>query len=65
MVEASTAFVRQFRVGKACRMFIETDDTITTIAQAAGFSDHSHLVREFARVMHLSPGAYRKCYRSG
>ena len=58
-----TAYVRQFRVGKACQMLIETDETITTIAQETGFSDHSHLVREFARIMHTPPGAYRKRYR--
>ncbi|MDR3405795.1 MAG: AraC family transcriptional regulator [Chthoniobacter sp.] len=59
-----TAYVRQFRVGKACQMLIETDDTITTIALEAGFCDHSHLVREFTRLMRLSPGAYRKRYRA-
>lgn len=57
-----SAYVRQFRVGKACQMLIETNETITTIAQAVGFSDHSHLVRAFTRAMHLTPGAYRTRY---
>jgi AraC-like DNA-binding protein len=58
-----TAYVRQFRIGKACQMLIETDETITTIALETGFSDHSHLVREFARTINTTPGAYRKKYR--
>jgi transcriptional regulator GlxA family with amidase domain len=55
-----TAYVRQFRIGKACQMLIESDETITTIAIETGFSDHSHLVREFIKT---TPGAYRKKYR--
>lgn len=58
-----TTYVRQFRVGKACQMLVETDATITVIAQECGFCDHSHLVREFTRLMRTSPGAYRKRYR--
>ena len=58
-----TSYVRQFRIGKACQMLIETDETITTVALETGFSDHSHLVREFTRGIHTTPGAYRKKYR--
>jgi AraC-like DNA-binding protein len=58
------AYVRQFRVGRACQMLIETDETITTIAAAIGFSDHSHLVREFTRLTGATPGAYRRRYRA-
>lgn len=57
-----SVYLRQFRVGKACQMLLETDATITTIALETGFCDHSHLVREFTRLMRLSPGAYRKRY---
>jgi AraC-like DNA-binding protein len=60
---APTAYVRQFRIDKACQMLIETEATITTIAIETGFSDHSHLVREFNRTVKTTPGAYRKKYR--
>ncbi|CAN5906121.1 AraC family transcriptional regulator [soil metagenome] len=56
-------YLRQFRVGQAVRALVETDETIASIAQASGFSDHSHFTREFARVFGNSPGAYRKQYR--
>ena len=59
-----TSYVRQFRIGKACQMLIETDETITTVALETGFSDHSHLVREFTRAIHTTPGAYRQKYRA-
>ena len=55
-----TEHVRQFRIAKACQMLIETD---AAFAQATGFSDHSHLAREFTSTMSLAPGAYRKRYR--
>ena len=59
-----TAYIRQFRIGKACQMLIETDETISTIALETGFSDHSHLVREFTRALHTTPGAYRTRYHA-
>jgi transcriptional regulator GlxA family with amidase domain len=37
--------------------------SIATIALATGFSEHSHLTREFTRAMKLTPGAYRRRYR--
>ncbi len=58
-----TAYIRQFRIGKACQLLLEADATITTIALETGFSDHSHLVREFTRSMKTTPGAYRERYR--
>lgn len=57
-----TAYVRQIRVGKACQSLIETSETITAVALATGFSDHSHLIREFTRLIGMPPGAYRKRY---
>jgi len=58
-----SAYIRQFRIGKVCQLLVETDDTITTIALESGFSDHSHLIREFTRSMNATPGAYRRRYR--
>lgn len=58
-----TEHLRQFRIGKACQLLIETDRTITAVASETGFSDHSHLVRDFTRALGASPGAYRKRYR--
>ena len=60
-----TDYLREFRVGRACQLLIETDETITGIAAATGFSDHSHLIRIFARSKGLTPGEFRRRYRHG
>ncbi len=60
-----TAYLRQFRIGKVCELLVETDETITTIALESGFSDHSHMIREFNRAMSTTPGDYRRRYRDG
>lgn len=59
-----TAYVRQFRIGKVCQLLVETDETITTIALETGFSDHSHMIREFTRALNTTPGTYRRHYRT-
>jgi AraC-like DNA-binding protein len=58
-----TEHLRQFRIGKACQLLIETGRTITSVALETGFSDHSHLTREFTQSLGESPGMYRKRYR--
>jgi AraC-like DNA-binding protein len=46
-------------------LLIGSDRTLTDVALETGFSDHSHLSREFTRQFGLSPGAYRRKYRAG
>jgi AraC-like DNA-binding protein len=57
-------YLRQFRVGRACQMLMETNATVTTIAAECGFCDHSHLNREFHRVIGTSPCEYRNRYQT-
>jgi PAS domain S-box-containing protein len=59
-----TEYVRQFRLGQAVELLIGSDRTLTDVALETGFSDHSHLSREFTRQFGLSPGAYRRKYRA-
>ena len=56
-------YLRQFRVGKACQMLVETDATVAAVAVDCGFCDHSHLNREFRRFVRSSPGEYRRRYQ--
>jgi AraC-like DNA-binding protein len=58
-----TEHLRQFRLGKACQLLIETDLTIAAVAAETGFTDHSHLVRAFTKSLGETPGMYRKRYR--
>lgn len=48
------------RVENACRLLIETDDTVSAVAQRCGFYDHAHFTRSFAALMDSSPSAYRR-----
>jgi len=55
-------FINRFRVHQACLSLRRTNGTITQIAHDCGFCDHSHLSREFVRIMGKSPGQYRKSH---
>ena len=55
-------FINRFRVHQACVMLQRSNHTITQIAHDCGFCDHSHLSREFVRIMGKSPGQYRKSH---
>ena len=48
------------RVENACRLLIETNDTVSAVAQCCGFYDHAHFTRAFATVIGCSPSAYRR-----
>lgn len=58
-------WVRARRVDHAARLLAETDASISEVALASGFADHSHLTRTFARWRQLTPRAYRATMRSG
>ncbi len=53
-------YLIQTRVQKARKMLTETDDTLAKIAQDCGFYDHSHFTRHFAKVVGMTPKAYRR-----
>lgn len=57
-------YLLRIRVEAACRLLAETDDSISTIAQACGFYDHSHFARCFHRFVDASPTEYRNRGRS-
>lgn len=47
------------RMNEAERMLLETDDSLSSIAQEVGFYDQSHFARKFSRWKGISPGKYR------
>lgn len=56
-------YLLRIRVRAACRLLAQSGQSVTEIAQATGFYDHAHFSRTFARLMGLSPLAYRKTHR--
>jgi AraC family transcriptional regulator len=59
-----TEHVARRRVQCAARLIGTTSRSLSHIAQDAGFSDHSHLCRVFARETGVAPSAYRHLVRS-
>lgn len=51
--------VNELRVGKACRMLIESDRAITEIALASGFANLANFNRRFLEQKGVSPRAFR------
>ena len=52
-------YLRRRRVAWACSQLAHGKDTITTIAQNAGFADHAHFTRTFVRITGCTPRTYR------
>ena len=55
-------YLKRLRIQTACRLLVETRESIAHIGLRCGFADQSHLTREFRRVTGLTPGSYREKY---
>jgi AraC family transcriptional regulator len=51
---------RSERVRRAAGWIANSTETLSRIAQTAGYADHPHLCREFQRVTGVSPSRYRR-----
>ena len=52
-------FVRHIRIKKACEMLRKTDDTLTSIAFAVGFTDPKYFSKVFKKETGIVPTEYR------
>jgi len=53
-------YVTKVRIHKACQALLRTSQTVTEIAAANGFFDHSHFTREFTARIGMPPSEYRR-----
>jgi signal transduction histidine kinase/AraC-like DNA-binding protein/ActR/RegA family two-component response regulator len=53
-------YIRRYRIRQACELLRSTEQSITQIAQAVGFSDSAHFTRTFQREMITTPRAFRR-----
>lgn len=60
--ETASHFLMRLRVEKAARLIcgVGLDLSLTQVAAVCGFSDQSHLTRQFRRRMGMTPAVYRK-----
>jgi YesN/AraC family two-component response regulator len=52
-------YIRRYRIRQACELLRNTDQSITQVAMAVGFSDGAHFTRTFQREIGMTPRAYR------
>ena len=52
-------YVTGLRVQFVCRKLVETQESLSSIAEQAGFTDQSHMTRVFKRTTGVTPGSYR------
>jgi len=53
-------FLNELRIGRACRLLIESDKTITEVSYECGFTNLSNFNRQFLRLRRTSPRQYRR-----
>jgi len=53
-------YIRRYRIRQACELLRNSDQSITQIALAVGFSDSAHFARTFLREIGVTPKAYRR-----
>jgi AraC family transcriptional regulator len=54
-------YVLQYRVGRAQQLLTSTEMSLSEIADAAGFSNPSHCIHYFQKIVGVTPGEYRRC----
>jgi len=54
-----STYIRRYRIRQACDLLRNTDQSITQIALAVGFSDGAHFTRTFQKEIGTTPRAYR------
>jgi AraC-like DNA-binding protein len=56
-------YVNELRIARACRLLAETDQTVNEIAAGCGYSSLANFQRQFQKVQHRPPLAYRGIVR--
>jgi transcriptional regulator GlxA family with amidase domain len=54
------AFLEQRRLERACFLLSTTDQSISEVATASGFSNSNYFAKVFRRITGTSPGRYRE-----
>ena len=52
-------YIEQIRVAQVEQYLLFTDMDLTRISEATGYADCSHMIKNFKRIMNITPGQYR------
>ena len=56
------SFLNELRIGKACKLLLDKDLSISEICYNAGFKNISHFNRKFRAILGVTPSEYRKSH---
>lgn len=56
-------FLKELRVGHACKLLRETNDPILDICYASGYNSWAHFSKQFKQVKQMPPGNYRRHFK--
>ncbi|WOO39260.1 AraC family transcriptional regulator [Rubellicoccus peritrichatus] len=62
--QTPSRFLIRYRLTRASQILMQSEDTLSCIAQEVGFYDHSHFSREFQKLFGMAPSRYRKAHRA-
>jgi AraC-like DNA-binding protein len=57
-------FLNEVRVGHACRLLSSTSKPVQEVCFESGFNTISHFHKQFSRIQHQTPSAYRRLFLS-
>ena len=58
--KSAIEYLNSYRVERACRKLLGSDQSITQIAYGSGFNDLSYFIKTFKKIKGCSPSDYRK-----
>ena len=58
-------YVLQCRVRRTQQLLASTEMSLAEIADAVGFSNQSHCIQSFRKIVGVTPGDYRRCSLQG
>ncbi len=56
-------YINELRIGLACRLLVDTDESVLNVSIDAGFANVSNFNRRFKQLRHLTPREYRNRLR--
>ena len=57
-------FLKELRIGHACKLLRETNDPILDICYISGYNSWAHFSKQFKQVKKLAPGTYRRQFKN-
>ena len=63
MKESPVLYLLNYRLAKSCELLIETDDSITDVAFAVGFTNLSYYISKFRAKYGCTPIQYRRAHK--